>query len=285
MIRFIVTLTVLMLTVFVGSARAAGPEPWQLGLQPPVTPTAVMINDFHNALLWIITLITIFVLGLLIYACFRFRESKNPIPSKTTHNTTVEILWTVIPIFILVGIAIPSMKLLYFADKVEDADMTLKVVGHQWYWEYQYPDHGNFTFDANMIPEDELKEGQKRQMDTDNPVVLPVGKKIRLLFASVDVIHNWSMSSFGVKVDTTPGRLNETWVQIDKAGTYYGFCSELCGVNHAYMPIMVKAVPPSEFDAWATKAQKEFARVDEPEAPAGQPAAVTIKVAARNLSR
>ena len=282
--RLVVTLTVLMLTAFAGSARAAGPEPWQMGLQPPVTPTAVMINDFHNALLWIITLITIFVLGLLIYACVRFRESRNPTPSKTTHNTTVEILWTVIPIFILVGIAIPSMKLLYFADKVEDADMTLKVVGHQWYWEYQYPDHGNFTFDANMIPENELKEGQKRQMDTDNPVVLPVGKKIRLLFASVDVIHNWSMSSFGVKVDTTPGRLNETWVQIDKAGTYYGFCSELCGVDHAYMPIMVKVVTPSEFDAWATKAQKEFARVDEPEVPAGQPAEVSVRVAARNVS-
>ena len=136
-----------------------------------------------------------------------------------------------------------------------------------------------------MIPENELKAGQKRLMDTDNPVVLPVGKKIRLLFASVDVIHNWSMSSFGVKIDTTPGRLNETWVQIDKEGTYYGFCSELCGVNHAYMPIMVKAVPPNKFNTWVKKAQKEFARVDEPEAPKGKPVMVTVKVAGRDLSK
>ncbi|PPR64385.1 MAG: cytochrome c oxidase subunit 2 [Alphaproteobacteria bacterium MarineAlpha4_Bin2] len=283
--KLFVTVTVLMSTVFAGQATASEPSPWQIGLQPPVTPTAVMINDFHDALNIIITLITVFVLALLLYACFRFRESRNPTPSKTTHHTVIEILWTVIPIVILVGIAIPSMKLLYFADRVEDADMTLKVVGHQWYWEYQYPDHGNFSFDANMIPEDELKPGQKRLMDTDNPVVLPVGKKVRLLFASVDVIHNWSMSSFGVKVDTTPGRLNETWVQIDKAGTYYGFCSELCGVNHAYMPIMVQAVPPPQFEAWVKKAQKEFARVEQPEAPAGQSAKETVKIAARDLSK
>jgi len=275
----------MMSAVLSGQAAASEPTPWQIGLPPPVTPTAQMINDFHDALNVIIFLITIFVLGLLLYACFRFRESRNPTPSKTTHNTLIEILWTVIPIVILVGIAIPSMKLLYFADKVEDADMTLKVIGHQWYWEYQYPDHGNFSFDANMIPDDELKPGQKRLMDTDNPVVLPVGKKVRLLFASVDVIHNWSMSSFGVKIDTTPGRLNETWVQIDKAGTYYGFCSELCGVNHAYMPIMVQAVLPAEFDAWVKRAQKEFARVDKPRAPIGQPAEAAIKVAARDLSQ
>ena len=284
-IRLFVTVTVMMSAVLSGQAAASEPTPWQIGLPPPVTPTAQMINDFHDALNVIIFLITIFVLGLLLYACFRFRESRNPTPSKTTHNTLIEILWTVIPIVILVGIAIPSMKLLYFADKVEDADMTLKVIGHQWYWEYQYPDHGNFSFDANMIPDDELKPGQKRLMDTDNPVVLPVGKKVRLLFASVDVIHNWSMSSFGVKIDTTPGRLNETWVQIDKAGTYYGFCSELCGVNHAYMPIMVQAVLPAEFDAWVKRAQKEFARVDKPRAPIGQPAEAAIKVAARDLSQ
>lgn len=283
--RFFVTITVLAAAALAGPAMAAEPTPWQIGLQPPASPTAVMINELHDALLWIITLITIFVLALMMYACVRFRESRNPTPSKTTHNTVIEILWTVIPIVILTGIAIPSMKLLYFADHIEDGDMTLKVIGHQWYWEYQYPDHGNFTFDANMVPEKELKPGQKRLMDTDNPVVLPVGKKIRLLFASADVLHNWSMSSFGVKIDTTPGRLNETWVQIDRAGTYYGFCSELCGVNHAYMPIMVKAVPPAEFDAWVKKAQKEFARVDEPEAPAGKPDEATIKVAKRDLSK
>ena len=260
--RYFVNISVLLSFMSVPKVFASEPSKWQMGLQPPVSPTAVMIDEFHDWLLVVITLITIFVLGLMLYACFRFRESRNPTPSKTTHNTLVEILWTVIPIVILVGIAIPSMKLLYFADKVEDADMTLKVIGHQWYWEYQYPDHGNFGFDANMIPENELKPGQKRLMDTDNPVVLPVGKKIRLLFASVDVIHNWSMSSFGIKIDTTPGRLNETWVQIDKEGTYYGFCSELCGVNHAYMPIMVKAIPSADFEVWVKNAQKQFAKVD-----------------------
>lgn len=283
--RFIVTVAVLLLAVFAGQAWASEATSWQMGLQPAVSPTAVEIDKLHDVLLIIITVITIFVLGLLMYACVRFRESRNPTPSKTTHHALLEVAWTVIPIIILVGIAIPSMKLLYFADRIEDGDMTLKVVGHQWYWEYQYPDHGNFTFDANMVPEDELKPGQKRLMDTDNPVVLPVGKKIRLLFASADVIHNWAISSFGLKIDTTPGRLNETWVQIDRAGTYYGFCSELCGVNHSYMPIMVKAVPPAEFDAWVKKAKQEFARVDEPEAPAGTPAEGTVKVATRALSK
>ena len=279
--RFLVTVSVLLLAIFAGQAWASEPTPWQMGLQPAASPTAAMIVELHDALLIVITVITVFVLGLLMYASIRFRESRNPTPSKTTHHALLEIAWTVVPVLILVAIAIPSMKLLYFADRIEDGEMTLKVVGHQWYWEYQYPDHGNFGFDANLIPEEELKPGQKRQMDTDNPVVLPVGKKIRLLFASADTIHNWSMSSFGVKVDTTPGRLNETWVQIDRVGTYYGFCSELCGVNHAYMPIMVKAVPPAEFDAWVKKAKQEFARVDEPDAPSK----AIIKVAEHALSK
>jgi len=283
--RLFVSVSVLMWSALVGPAGASEPTAWQMGLQPAASPTAAKIVELHDILLVIITLITIFVLGLMMYACVRFRESRNPTPSKTTHHALIEILWTVIPVVILIGIAVPSMKLLYFADRVEDGDMTLKVIGHQWYWEYQYPDHGNFTFDANMVATADLKPGQKRLMDTDNPVVLPTGKKIRLLFASADVIHNWSVSSFGVKIDTTPGRLNETWVQIDKAGTYYGFCSELCGVNHAFMPIMVKAVPPAEFDAWTKKAQKEFARVDVPEAPAGSPVEETVKVAARNPSK
>ncbi|MGB0552028.1 MAG: cytochrome c oxidase subunit II [Alphaproteobacteria bacterium] len=279
--RVLITVSVLLLAIFAGQASASEPTPWQMGLQPAASPTAAMIVELHDALLIVITVITVFVLGLLIYVSIRFRESRNPTPSTTTHHALLEIAWTVVPVLILTAIAVPSMKLLYFADRIEDGDMTLKVVGHQWYWEYQYPDHGNFGFDANLIPEEELKPGQKRQMDTDNPVVLPVGKKIRLLFASADTIHNWSMSSFGVKVDTTPGRLNETWVQIDRAGTYYGFCSELCGVNHAYMPIMVKAVSPAEFDIWVEKAKQEFARVDEPDAPSK----ATIKVAEHALSK
>ncbi|MCG8542567.1 MAG: cytochrome c oxidase subunit II [Alphaproteobacteria bacterium] len=251
-----------------GSVFASGPRNWQLGLPEPASPTAVMIDNFHDGLLIIITLISVFVLALLLYACWRFRESRNPTPSTTTHNTVIEILWTVVPILILIGIAIPSFRLLYFADRDPNPEMTLKIIGSQWYWTYEYPDHGNFTFDANLVPDDELKPGQKRLMDTDNPVVLPVGKRIRLLMTASDVIHAWAISSVGVRLDTVPGQTNETWVQFDRPGTYYGFCSELCGAGHAYMPIMVKAVPPAEFEAWTEKAKKEFARVDEPSKPA-----------------
>lgn len=279
--RLFLIVSALAALISTGVAWANEPQPWQMGLQPPASPTARMIGEFHDVLLVIITVITVFVLGLMLYACWRFRESRNPTPSKTTHNTLIEILWTAIPVVILTAIAIPSMKLLYFADHIEDGDMTLKVVGHQWYWAYEYPDHGNFTFDANMVAEKDLKPGQKRLMDTDNPVVLPVGKKVRLLFASVDVLHNWAVTSLGVRIDTSPGRLNETWVEIDKPGTYYGFCSELCGVNHAYMPIMIKAVPPAEFDAWAKEAQKKFAKVDAPTTPTGP----TVNVAARGMSK
>ena len=246
------------------SVLAAGPRNWQLGLPEPASPTAVLIDQFHDWLLIIITLISVFVLVLLLYASWRFSEKRNPTPSTTTHNTVIEILWTVIPILILIGIAIPSFRLLYFSDRDPDPEMTLKIIGNQWYWTYEYPDHGNFTFDANLIPEDELKPGQKRLMDTDNPVVLPVGKRIRLLMTASDVLHAWAISSVGVRLDTVPGQINETWVLFDRPGTYYGFCSELCGAGHAYMPIMVKALPPAEFDAWTEKAKKEFARVDEP---------------------
>ncbi len=261
---------------------AGEPLPWQLGLQAPASPVAQQIDFFHDVLMIVITVITIFVLGLLLYACWRFRAAKNPTPSTTTHNTLLEILWTAIPVVILVIIAIPSIKLLYYADRIEDGDMTLKVVGHQWYWEYQYPDHGNLTFDANMIPESELKPGQRRLMETDNPVVLPAGRKIRLLLASSDVLHNWAVPALGVRLDNVPGRLNETWVEIDKPGKYYGFCSELCGVNHSFMPIMIQAVPPAEFDAWAAEAQKRFARSGGP--PVTEPVKIARNLAAKTVN-
>ena len=251
-----------------GAAMAAEPRNWQLGLTEPHSPTAILIHDFHTGLLVVITAITIFVLALLLYASWRFREKRNPTPSTTTHNTLIEILWTVIPIMILIGIAIPSFRLLYFADRTTEADMTLKIVGNQWYWSYEYPDHGNFTFDANLIPDSDLKPGQKRLMETDNPVVLPVGKKVRLLMTARDVLHSWAISPLGVRLDNVPGRTNETWMQIDTPGTYYGFCSELCGAGHAYMPIMVKAVSPAEFDNWVELAKKTFARAETPAAPA-----------------
>ncbi len=250
----------------------AAPHNWEMGLQQPGSQTAVWIHQFHDSLLVIITLITIFVLALLLYASWRFREKRNPTPSTTTHNTLVEVLWTVIPIMILIGIAIPSFRLLYFADSTPDADMTLKIIGNQWYWTYEYPDNGNFTFDANLVADADLKPGQKRLMTTDNPVVLPVGKKIRLLMTSRDVLHSWGVSPLGIKLDNVPGRTNETWVEIDNPGTFYGFCSELCGAGHAYMPIMIKAVSQADFDKWVELAKKTFARVDAPEAPVKQAA-------------
>lgn len=254
-----------LLTILGGSALAGEPKPWQIGLQEPGSPTMVEISDFHALLLWVISAISLFVLALLIWVIYRYRESKNPTPSRTTHNTLVEVLWTVVPVIILVLVFIPSYRLLAFVDKVADADMTLKVIGHQWYWSYEYPDHGNFTFDALLIPEEDLEDKSKRLMETDNRVVLPVGKKIRLLLTAEDVLHSWGVPSLGIKLDTVPGRLNETWVEINNEGVYYGFCSELCGVNHSYMPITIQAVSEADFDVWVEKAQKEFARVDAPE--------------------
>jgi|TARA_B100000315_G_scaffold243056_1_gene266021 cytochrome c oxidase subunit 2 len=252
------------MTAFGGVAVASEPKPWQLGFQPAASPTMERITDFHDGLLWVIFVIAAFVLGVMAYACLRFRESKNPTPSRTTHNTLLELVWTAVPVIILVAIAIPSIKLIYSADRIEDADMTLKAIGHQWYWTYEYPDHGNFTFDANMLAVDDLKDKSKRMMETDERIVLPVGKKIRLLITADDVLHNWAVPSFGIKLDAVPGKLNETWVQINKPGVYYGFCSELCGTNHSYMPIAVEAVSEDEFKAWVEKAKKKFARVDEP---------------------
>ena len=244
------------------TAFAAAPEPWQLGLQPAATPVAEQLHSLHNGLLVVITLITVFVMLLLLYVIVRFRESRNPVPSKTTHNTLVEVLWTVIPIVILVGIAIPSFRLLYFADRTEDAEMTIKVIGHQWYWSYEYPDNGDFTFDAIMVEDEELQPGQLRHLETDTEVVMPVDTNVRLLLTADEVIHSWAIPAFAVKLDAVPGRVNETWTRIEREGVYYGQCSELCGVRHGYMPIKVRAVSKEAFTAWVAKAREEFARVD-----------------------
>jgi len=248
----------------VQSATAAEPKNWQLGFQEAATPTMEKIDGFHDFVTIIATVIAVFVMVLLLIVIFRFNEKSNPTPTTTTHHLPLEIAWTVIPIIILVVMAIPSFKLMYFADRVDNPDMTLKIIGRQWYWSYEYPDHGNFTFDANIISEEDLAKDSslKRNMDTDERVVLPVGKKIQLLMTASDVLHNWGVPAFGIKLDTVPGRLNETWVQINKPGVYYGFCSELCGVNHAYMPITVEAVSPKAFKQWVKQAQKKYAKVD-----------------------
>ena len=232
-----------------GVAGAAQPRPWQLGFQPAASPVMRDITDFHNLLLVISVLICLVVLGLMAYVIVRFNEKANPTPSKTTHNTIVEVLWTALPVLILVIIAVPSFKLLYFMDRTQNPEMTIKATGHQWYWSYAYPDHGNFTFDAAMVPENELKEGQLRLLETDN----------RVLLTSDDVIHNWAVPSLGLKLDTVPGRINETWVRIEREGTFYGQCSELCGINHAYMPIAIEAVSKAAFAEWVKKAKREFA--------------------------
>lgn len=254
--------TALIAVAFGPAALADQPVNWGLGLLPAASPVMEDIQSFHNLLLWIITLITIFVLALMVYVMVRFRRSANPNPSNFTHNTTVEVLWTVIPVIILVIIAVPSFKLLYKADSIAEPEMTLKVTGNQWYWSYEYPDHGSFTFDSNLLPESELQEGDIRQMSVDNKVVLPVDTDIRIQVTAADVLHNWAMPNFGIKIDTVPGRLLETWVRITKEGTYYGQCSELCGVRHAFMPIEVVAVSKEEFQAWVTKAQAKFGAPD-----------------------
>jgi cytochrome c oxidase subunit 2 len=238
------------------------PTAWQLNFQPAASPVAEMIVSLHDLLLFITVAITAFVLALVAYACIRFRASRNPVPSRRTHNSVLEIAWTAIPVLILVVIAIPSFKLLYFMDRAVDPEMTLKAIGRQWYWSYEYPDNGNFTFDAYMIAEQDLGEGQLRLYDVDNPVVLPVDTDIRLLTTASDVIHAWAMPALGVKMDAVPGRINETWLRINEPGIYYGQCSELCGDYHAFMPIRIEAVSKEDFEAWTQQAQEQFARAD-----------------------
>jgi cytochrome c oxidase subunit 2 len=240
-------------------AQASQPTPWQIGFQPAASTAMERIADFHDLLLWIITVIVIFVLILLGIVIVRFNARSNPTPSRTTHNTLLEIAWSVIPVVILVIIAIPSFKLLYYMDRTDEAELTLKAIGHQWYWSYEYPDHDDLTFDSLMIEDDELQEGDPRLLATDTRVVLPVDTNIRLLITADDVLHAWAVPAFGVKMDGVPGQLNETWVRVNKEGVYYGQCSELCGVNHGFMPIAVEVVSKEAFAAWVEQAKQEFA--------------------------
>lgn len=226
-------------------------QDWQLGFQPAATPVKENMEAFHNGLLTpIITVISAFVMFLLLFVMLRFNSRANPTPSKTTHNTMLEIVWTLVPVIILVIIVIPSMKLLYYADRTHEAEMTLNITGNQWNWSYEYPDHGGVSFTSNLVQEADLKEGQIRLLSTDNPVVLPVDTNIRLLITAADVLHSWAVPSFGVKLDAVPGKHNETWARIEKEGTFFGQCSELCGDGHGFMPIEIRAVPKAEFAKW-----------------------------------
>jgi len=234
-------------------ANAAGlgqPVEWQMNLQQAATPVMEFIHSFHGFLLIIITLISLFVLALLIYVMVKFNAKANPTPSKTTHNTFIEVVWTVVPILILIAIAIPSFRLLYLQREIPVADMTVKAIGNKWYWDYEYPDHDGISFTAAID-----LEKQPRLLATDVEVVVPVNKVVRLIVTANDVLHAWTVPSFGTKIDAVPGRLNEAWFKAEKEGVFYGQCSELCGKDHAFMPIMVRVVSEDEFKAWTEKAK------------------------------
>ncbi len=252
-----------------GAALAEQPVPWQMGLQPAATEVMASIRWFESFTLVIITVITLFVLALLIYCMVRFNAKANPTPSRTSHNTAIEVVWTVAPILILVIIAIPSFRLLYKQLDIPESDLTVKVTGYQWYWGYEYPDekYAGISFDSYMLDdagrqqrmqEKGLTEQQvPRLLAVDNDVVVPVGKIVRVQVTAGDVLHSFAMPAFGIKIDAVPGRLNETWFRADAPGVYYGQCSELCGTNHAFMPIAIRAVPEEQFEAWAEAAKTD----------------------------
>lgn len=251
-----------------GPAMAQQPHPWQMNLQQPHSPIMERIHDFHDIMIWMCILISVFVLGLLIYAVVKFNEKRNPVPSTTTHNTMIEVLWTVIPIVILVAIAIVSIPLLYATDDASDADITIKAIGRQWYWSYEYPDNGGFIYDSFMVKEGDLKPGQPRLLAADEDLVLPVGKKIHVLVTSSDVLHAFAVPALGSKVDAVPGRINHTWFRIDEPGMYYGQCSELCGTGHSFMPLSIRAVSEAEFNTWLVEAKQRFAAADDSDSKA-----------------
>jgi len=240
------------------------PSPWQLGLQDSGTPVMDSITGLHDFVLYIITAITIFVLVLLVIVIVRFNANANPTPSRTTHNTLVEVLWTVLPVVILVIIALPSFRALFFQLNIPPADLTVKATGVTWNWKYNYPDNGDFEFDSLMTQQKDLKAGQPRLLTVDNEMVVPVNKVVRVLVTGFDVIHSFAVPSFGIKIDAIPGRLNETWFKANKEGWYYGQCSELCGKDHAFMPIAVHVVSDAEFATWVAAAKKKFAATAAP---------------------
>ena len=255
-------LAYIILTLTPGSVLANQPKEWQLGFQKAASQGMEDIVWFHDyMLLPIITAITVFVLFLLLYTCIKFRASKNKIASTTSHNTTIEVLWTLIPCLILVVMAVPSFKVLYSQDTIPKADVTIKAVGYQWYWGYEYPDE-NIIFDSYMVDEKDLKENQPRLLTVDNEIYVPVNKVIKVMITANDVLHAWALPSFGVKRDAIPGRINETWFKADRTGTFYGQCSELCGIKHAFMPITVNVVSENEYNQWLEEAKVKFAKED-----------------------
>lgn len=275
--RFFAFMVTSVILVSGGAALAAGqPEPWQLGLQQGATPVMDNIIWFHNFLLWVITAITLFVLALLVVVVVKFNAKTNPVPSRTTHNTTIEVVWTVVPVLILVMVAVPSFRLLFFQLNTPPADVTVKATGKQWFWSYSYPD-AKFEFDSLMVQTKDLKPGQPRLLAVDNEIVVPVNKVVRVLTTGSDVIHAFAIPAFGIKIDAIPGRINETWFKAEREGMYYGQCSELCGKDHAFMPIAVRVVNDAEYTAWLDQAKKKYASTDDSVRPTAIAAADNVK--------
>ncbi len=254
-------------TVFMGLAGGAGvalaasgqPSPWEMGLQGAASPVMESIISFHDFLLYVISAITIFVLALLLYIIVKFNAKANPTPSRTTHNTLLEVAWTVLPVLILTVIAVPSFRLLFTQLDIPPADVTVKATGKQWFWSYSYPDAGGFEFDSLVLSDKERKPDQPRLLAVDNEMVVPVNKNIRVITTGADVIHAFAVPAFGVKIDSIPGRVNETWFRAEREGVYYGQCSELCGKDHAFMPIAVRVVSEADYNAWLDQAKKKYA--------------------------
>lgn len=250
-------------------AWAQTPHNWQLSFQAAHSPVQQSVEGLHALVVWLMALVTVFVAALLGYVMWRYNAKRNPVASRVSHHTALEVAWTVLPVLILVVIAIPSFRLVYFEDRTAAADMTVKVTGHQWYWEFTYPDQGGIDFSSYMIPEDQLKAGQLRNLEVDNRLVVPAGKNIRILTTSGDVIHSFFIPSLGVQRYAIPGRTIETWVKVDKPGVYYGECNQICGTNHSMMPISVEALSDTDFQAWVEQAKKKFATNDVPVPQAG----------------
>jgi cytochrome c oxidase subunit 2 len=251
----------LLVFSYVNPAISSEPKPWQMDLQEPAGIIATKATDLHNFLLVVITLISVFVLGLLVYVCIKFREKPNVQPSKTSHNTIIEIIWTVVPVLILVVIAIPSFKLLYLTEADKPVDMVVKVSGAQWYWNYEYPDE-EISFDSYIVAEEDLKDDQKRMLDVDNPLVVPEGTRIKFLITGNDVMHSFFVPSLALQVYSIAGRINEIWTEVPLGKKkYYGQCNQICGVNHAYMPIVIQALPKDEYEVWLKEAKVKFASI------------------------
>jgi cytochrome c oxidase subunit II len=258
LIGFVTVCAVLLALAGTGYAGLGQPSPWQLGPQLSASPVMDDIIWFHDFLLWLIAAIALFVLILLVYVCVKFNAAANPIPTRTTHNTLIEVLWTVVPVLILVAVAVPSFRLLFFQLEPPPADLIIKATGKQWFWTYTYPDQ-KIEFDSLMVQEKDLKQGQPRLLAVDNEVVVPINKVVYVQTTASDVIHAFAVPSFGVLIDAVPGRLNQTWFKATREGIYYGQCRELCGKDHAFMPIQVRVASEADYNAWLTQAKQKFA--------------------------